>query len=358
VRYLDSDGLDEHDAIAQVGTALGTATGKMFVSALGGNRIPLPRVSLGLSPADVTIDAIKTTVQAGKTWAKDAGDAVNHHDLGGVLQANRELEGRITMLAAVFVVPEDPESAAGEIEDLASELDEALQGGGCFAAGTQVLTAKGLRPIESLHVGDSVLARNQDTGEVAYHRIARTIRHENARTLLLTIADATGSNHVVEATPNHPFWVVGRGWTRADHLTPNAHLIDARGKDARVVSIHSGQASTTVFNLEVEQVHSYYVGAGSVLVHNAGNCGPVKVTPNPDAEGPHTVFKTDDTGTVTGYTTYDSNGNPVKRFRGSGRQHGGVDPPLVLEPKRGKGPGSPPKVPRKPHPDETPRGYE
>jgi hypothetical protein len=79
-----------------------------------------------------------------------------------------------------------------------------------------------------------------------------------------------------------------------------------------------------------------------------------KVSPAPGAGGPHSVPKRDANGRVSGYTEFDKNGNPVKRFRGDGRPHGGVPPPLVLEPKPGKGPGSPPKVPRKPRPDETP----
>ena len=54
----------------------------------------------------------------------------------------------------------------------------------------------------------------------------------------------------------------------------------------------------------------------------------------------------------------DAAGNPVKRFRGEGKPHGGKDPPLVLEPKPGKGPGSQPKVPRPPRPDELPKGYD
>ena len=83
-----------------------------------------------------------------------------------------------------------------------------------------------------------------------------------------------------------------------------------------------------------------------------------KLGPNPKAEGPHTQFKTDPkTGKVTGYTEFDAAGNPVKRFRGQGKPHGGTEPPFILEPKPGKGPGAPPKVPRQPRPDELPRGY-
>gem|GEM_PF-3203187 len=83
-----------------------------------------------------------------------------------------------------------------------------------------------------------------------------------------------------------------------------------------------------------------------------------KLGPDPNALGAHTRFKRDpSTGRVSGYTSFDAHGNPVIRFRGSGRPHGGIEPPHILQPKPGKGPGAPLKVPRLPRPDELPRGY-
>jgi len=82
-----------------------------------------------------------------------------------------------------------------------------------------------------------------------------------------------------------------------------------------------------------------------------------KLGPDPGAQGAHTRFKRGPDGKVQGYTEFDAQGNSVKRFRGSGRQHGGQEPPLILEPKPGKGPGSPLKVPRTPKPEELPSGY-
>ena len=83
-----------------------------------------------------------------------------------------------------------------------------------------------------------------------------------------------------------------------------------------------------------------------------------KLVPNPKARGPHTVFKRDPkTGKITGYTEYDPVGNPIKRFRGVGKPHGKLDPPFILEPRQGKSPGAPLKVPRPPRPDELPKGY-
>jgi RHS repeat-associated protein len=76
-----------------------------------------------------------------------------------------------------------------------------------------------------------------------------------------------------------------------------------------------------------------------------------KVGPVPGAVGPHSVPKRDGQGRVKNYTEFNKSGNPVKRFRRDGRPHGGKNPPYILEPKRGKGPGSPPKVPRTPRPE-------
>ena len=202
--------------------------------------------------------------------ALDAGRAAVQGDVPGALAKERELEGRITMLAAVFVVPEDPEAAAGEIENLASELDQALKAGGCFVAGTPVLTRSGLRPIESLRTGDTVLARNEKTGQVSYRRVLRTIQHDDKQTLLITVRSSTGAEETLEATPNHRFWTTGSAWTRADGLSVGSHLINPQGAPLTVVAVAPGKAGTTVYNIEVDEFHSYYVGTSPVLVHNGG----------------------------------------------------------------------------------------
>ena len=80
--------------------------------------------------------------------------------------------------------------------------------------------------------------------------------------------------------------------------------------------------------------------------------------PDPAAEGSHTVYKSGANGNVNGYTEFDAAGNAVKRFRGTGKPHGGKSPPFILEKKLGKGPGAPLKVPREPLPWELPYGYK
>jgi RHS repeat-associated protein len=77
-----------------------------------------------------------------------------------------------------------------------------------------------------------------------------------------------------------------------------------------------------------------------------------------EVRGPYTRWRTDpQTGRIDDYSEFDEAGNEAKRFRGTGRPHGGVPPPLVEEPKPGKGPGSPPNRARVPEAWELPPGY-
>jgi len=80
-----------------------------------------------------------------------------------------------------------------------------------------------------------------------------------------------------------------------------------------------------------------------------------KVGPNQDASGPHTSFKVDADGNISGYTTFDGSGNATKRFRNSGKPHGGVEAPLVYEQKPGKGSNAPLSRARSAEPDEIPK---
>lgn len=119
-------------------------------------------------------------------------------------------------------------------------LREVVEQGGCFPAGTRVITDKGRVPIEDIKVkvGDQVLSKPESgEGELCYKPVVRTISYENkelwdlwyfeikADTNLsklhkgkLLQLSRKGKLSVSFATPNHPFWVKGVGWTSLDQL--------------------------------------------------------------------------------------------------------------------------------------------
>jgi hypothetical protein len=73
-----------------------------------------------------------------------------------------------------------------------------------------------------------------------------------------------------------------------------------------------------VHNLKVADYNTYYAFAGdsALLVHNCGNKKKRnKVEPHPDAEGPHTTWKTDpQTGKITRHETYTPNSRNPSGF--------------------------------------------
>ena len=87
--------------------------------------------------------------------------------------------------------------------------------------------------------------------------------------------DGEGSNTeitTVNTTLNHRFWTEA-GWKSAGTLEAGDKLTLADGNTATVTNVAYEDTHATVYNFEVEDFHTYYVGTESVLVHNnGGNC--------------------------------------------------------------------------------------
>jgi hypothetical protein len=131
----------------------------------------------------------------------------------------------------------------------------------CFGAGTLVRSSLGMRPIESLEVGDQVLAQDWETGSLSFQPI--TAVHHNPPSPTLRLRFAHQSTVV---TGIHRFWRVGRGWTMARELKPG-DLVRALGGVAKVESSES-DAVQSVFNLDVAGHHDFFVGQDQTLVHD------------------------------------------------------------------------------------------
>jgi hypothetical protein len=131
----------------------------------------------------------------------------------------------------------------------------------CFAAGTPILTTYGPRPIETIQVGDRVLAQDPETGRLDYKPVqTKTLRPSTA---LLRITLGTDS---ILATPGHPFWVNGDGWRTAKRLKVGDHLHSLDGA-ALIEQIEEARPSE-VYNLVVSELHNYFVGSSRLLAHD------------------------------------------------------------------------------------------
>jgi hypothetical protein len=131
----------------------------------------------------------------------------------------------------------------------------------CFAQGTLVRTEVGLRPIESLAVGDLVLAQSTKTGMLRYRPITTTFHNPPAATLRVDLG-----KEAIVSTGIHRFWVVSTGWVMARDLRVGARIHCVKG-EASVVSV-TPDAFQKVFNLEIGGDSDFFVGQEGALVHD------------------------------------------------------------------------------------------
>jgi hypothetical protein len=151
-----------------------------------------------------------------------------------------------------------------------------IPGETCFVAGTKIRTEHGLVDIEDIKIGDKVWSRNLATGKDELQPVVETyVRHADSL-LNLTIAGA-----VLTTTKDHPFWVQGKGWTKAGDLHAGDTLLTPGGT-TQLVAITPVANGATVYNVQVAVNHDYYALAGRtpVLVHNANYSLSRPLSPN------------------------------------------------------------------------------
>lgn len=135
----------------------------------------------------------------------------------------------------------------------------------CFVAGTPVLASDETIPIETVLAGMQVWAMDPETGEKALKTVVRTFVNESDELIHVH----TGDDEIV-CTPEHPFYVPAKGWTGAAQLRAGDILVLSNGSYVTVEKIQHEilEDSVKVYNFEVEDFHTYFVGESSVLVHN------------------------------------------------------------------------------------------
>jgi hypothetical protein len=140
--------------------------------------------------------------------------------------------------------------------------------GQCFVAGTVVQTADGEKRIEDVKEGDIVISANPERGAAAGEQPrARRVTRTFGRTAS-AVVDIRVGVETITATPEHPFWVVGAGWTHAGQLRRGSALLTKDGVVVYVDSVERREGAFKVYNFEVEESHTYYVSSLGVLVHN------------------------------------------------------------------------------------------
>ena len=172
----------------------------------------------------------------------------------------------------------------------------AVTGGGCFPAGTEVLTAAGPRAIETLEPGTVVWACDAGTGRWNSTRVLERLSTMYEGDVITIQAGSL----TIRATGNHPFYVqrgdrvarrpwpgdvprearaaMGQGrWVEARDLEPGDVLRTRTGDPLPVTALESRRQIVDVYNLAVERYSSYALCDVGVLVHNKGSVEPTPI---------------------------------------------------------------------------------
>ncbi|MFI8823834.1 DNRLRE domain-containing protein [Streptomyces sp. NPDC053431] len=143
-----------------------------------------------------------------------------------------------------------------------------------FAPDTPVLMADGsYLPIGDVRVGDLVAATDPATGRTTAQPVLEVFSGYGLKHLVEIDTDLDPATPSLEATADHPLWVVDKGWTKASGIKAGDALRSADGSVHTVRRVRDlGElADRLVFNLNVGNVHTYTVfdGTADTVVHNA-----------------------------------------------------------------------------------------
>ncbi len=135
----------------------------------------------------------------------------------------------------------------------------------CFVAGTLVSTEDGQRAIEEVETGDKVWAYDEETGEKALKEVEEVFVSETDKLVHV----GTDREEIV-TTELHPFYVEGLGFVQAGCLQEGYELrcLDGSKETITGIRVEWLEEPAEVYNFEVADYHTYYVGDGDVLVHN------------------------------------------------------------------------------------------
>jgi len=151
------------------------------------------------------------------------------------------------------------------LQRLFSKLGQICQlGKNSFTANTLVHTQRGLITIASVRIGDQVWSYNEETGEPGWNEVVHLIQSEQEYDLVLLTLE---NGEIIEATKEHPFSVVDKGWVAAENLTQGDVLVTKDG-NVEISSVVREQRTVVVYNLTVENARTFYISRDGVLVHN------------------------------------------------------------------------------------------
>lgn len=151
----------------------------------------------------------------------------------------------------------------------------------CFVKGTTILMANGsTKTIENIKMGDEILSVDTKSMHVEKDVVQELpVKIKKYKKIHMKLSD----NSVLEFSPAHPFWVIGKGWSVVDlkkakkelrlevsKMTKGDKLLKYQNGKLRpvlIVELYNTEEEVEMYNIEnVKKNNTFF--ANGILVHN------------------------------------------------------------------------------------------
>ncbi|MAI37190.1 MAG: hypothetical protein CL599_06450 [Alteromonas sp.] len=152
----------------------------------------------------------------------------------------------------------------------AKRLAKVIKGGCSFTPETMILTKDGYKSIIEVNVGDFVLSKNDETGEVSWRKVTDTFKDWHKETITFTVVDENGVEESITTTAEHPFYVGNQGWLPAGDVSDGTVISGPKAdNNISIVNIQVNKKPQYAYNFTVDTDHTYFVGKTNMWVHNS-----------------------------------------------------------------------------------------
>ncbi|HAL71987.1 MAG TPA: hypothetical protein DCP71_09480 [Verrucomicrobiales bacterium] len=247
-----------------------------------GEQVAVTVLTVGIAKGGLVGKALKHGAQIVTTTLNNAGDV------------GRRLHKASKSLADTF-----SRTARSANEGRAARRSGSLCGSinGCLAAGTYVLMANGsAKLIDDVRGGDTILADNPNDGLPPFAAAVETQIGSRATSWIALGCDFnkdSKADQTLKLTPEHPVFLVDRGWVNANEVNEGDYLREPTGSTVAVCAVQSFTTNTQSFNLDVGEPNTFFASTDShhwVLVHNGEfDIGPYNLK-DPPFERHHPIM--------------------------------------------------------------------
>ncbi len=182
------------------------------------------------------------------------------------LEAERENWTAKDVEGVIWLMDSVDKAAAASLMHRSRAGSVRSEGRACnsFDGDTPVRLADGEdKPIDQVKVGDQVQATDPNTGNTEAKPVTALHLNQDTELADVTVTEGNGNRAVLHTTQHHPFWDGTRHiWADAADLQPGDQLQTPHGV-ATVAGVRSFTGRHPMYNLTVQDIHTYYVVAGT-----------------------------------------------------------------------------------------------